>query len=446
MAVKRGLRQRVALGIAVLSLLIVSAHSVALYLITEDQEETRIDEVVLAEMESLLARHRENPAAAALRSRNLASYVVRGPGEREGLPVYLRDLPVGMHEVYNADREWHVAVRAVGDARFYVAYDVAYHEERLKEFRWLLVFGLMITGVAAIALGYALAGLLTRPVTDLAQRVSRLEAGPAVPLAERYAEEEVRRLGQAFDDYSARMAQFIAREQEFTANVSHELRTPLTAIRTGCELLLADAGISAEAHRRIERIQRGAEQMRDLIESLLLLARSRQSREAEQIGLRECVDDAAESLHEMATAQAVELRNEIAPDAGMRADRAALQVVLANLLRNAVANTQAGRVTVRMRDDALEIEDTGCGIAADDLPHVFDRFYRGRKSPPHAGHGLGLAIVRQICDQHGWQLALASEPDRGTRATLRLSGQPGSSPKEVRPSAAPRLDDKLTLT
>lgn len=422
MAVKRGLRQRVALGIAVLSLLIVSAHSVALYVITEDQEETRIDEVVIAEMESLLARYRENPAAPPLRSRNLASYIVDGPAERDALPVYLRDLPIGMHEVYNLDREWHVAVRATGDARFYVAYDVAYHEERLNQFRWLLVFGVVITAAAAVALGYALAGLLTRPVSDLAQRVSRLEAGPAAPLAARYEEEEVRRLAQAFDEYSARMAQFIAREQEFTANVSHELRTPLTAIRTGCELLLADAGTSAAARRRIERIQRGAEQMRELIESLLLLARSRQLREAETIALRECVDDATEPLRDMAAAQAVELRNEVAPDASVCADRAALQVVLANLLRNAVASTQAGQVMVRMRDDAIEIEDTGCGIAAEDLPHVFDRFYRGRKSPPREGHGLGLAIVKQICDQNGWQLALASEPNRGTRATLRLSG------------------------
>lgn len=414
------LRQRVALGIAILSILIVSAHSVAIYLITDDQEEAQIDELVGQEVESLLARYRENPQLAPLQTRYLASYIARNAQERDALPPYLHDLAPGMHEVLDQGREWHVAVRALGDARLYLAYDAEPHEQRLREFRWLLIFGVVITALAAAALGYALASLLTRPVADLAARVGRLSPNAPAPVAARYRDEEVYRLAQAFDEYSARMAQFVAREQEFTAGVSHELRTPLTAIRTGCELLLADTRLSADARQRVERIQRAAGQMSELTHSLLLLARAGASPEPEPVALRECVADVAEPLAEMAAAQATELRNRIGADVAVCVDRGALNVVLANLLRNAIAHTTGGSVEVRARDGALEIEDTGGGIAPEDMPRVFERFYRGRGAQAGAGHGLGLAIVKHLVDQQHWRLTLDSEPGRGTRAVLRF--------------------------
>jgi signal transduction histidine kinase len=420
MRIERSLRQRVAFGIALLGILIVSAHSIALFVITEEQEEAQIDALVAEEMENLLDRYRESARVTPLRSRYLASYVARNATEREALPSFLRDLPPGVHEAFDRAREWHVMVRELDGARFYLAYDAEPHEQRLRRFRWVLVFGVAVTAFAAAALGYALAGVLTRSVRDLAQRVSRLDAAAGASLAGRYGEREVRSLAQAFDAYAARMAQFIAREQAFTANVSHELRTPLTAIRTGCELLAADERVDTDVRRRVARIARAAEHMSELIESLLLLARARRADDIEVLGLRECADEALEPLREAAGARGVELRNDIPPQATVRAEPAALRVVLANLLRNALASTTKGSVVVSARGDTLEVADTGCGIAPEDLPHVFERFYRGRNRR-HEGHGLGLAIVKQICDQHGWHLELASEPGCGTRATLQLA-------------------------
>ena len=126
-------------------------------------------------------------------------------------------------------------------------------------------------------------------------------------------------------------------------------------------------------------------------------------------------------MRDLAAAQAVEMRNEVDARATVVVDRAALTVVLANLLRNAVASTNAGRVTIRTSTGAVEVADTGSGIAAADLPHVFDRFYRGRGSEGREGHGLGLAIVKQICDQNGWRIEFQSEIGHGTRALLFLA-------------------------
>jgi len=422
MAAKRGLRQRVAIGIALLSILIVSAHSVAIYVVTDDQEEAQIDDVLAEEMESLLLRLRTDPNAPLLHSKRLASYVVRDPTERASLPAYLRDLALGMHEIIVNERELHIIVRALGAGRVYLTYDAEPHEERLREFLWLLIFGVIVTAAAAAALGYLIAGVLTRSVTDLAARVGRL--GPAAtenPIAARYVDAEVRSLAQAFDAYTARMAQFIAREQEFTANVSHELRTPLTAIRTSCELMLADPRMSVEARVRLGRIQSGAEQMAQLIQSLLLLARAPTAQDAEAVALHQCVEESAAPLHEAMSTRHVEFANEVPASASTHADRGALDVVLRNILSNAVAHTENGRIAARLRGGALSVEDSGSGIDAADLPRVFERFYRGSDAGDRPGHGLGLAIVKHICDQHGWTLTLDSEPGRGTRATLRFA-------------------------
>jgi nucleoside-diphosphate-sugar epimerase len=108
MATRPGLRRRVAFGIAILSILIVSAHSVAIYVITEDREETQIDEVLAEEMESLLARYRADPNTPPLRSNRLSSYIARDAVEHANVPAYLRDLPLGMQDTVVDGREYHI--------------------------------------------------------------------------------------------------------------------------------------------------------------------------------------------------------------------------------------------------------------------------------------------------------------------------------------------------
>jgi signal transduction histidine kinase len=422
--VKRSLRRRIALGMAALAILIVSAHSVALYVIAEEHEEKKIDEVVTEEIEAFMERFRENRATPLPRTRSISSYVVRVSDDKsiKSLPPMLRNLSVGLHEVVEGKREWHIAVRAAGNERFYLVYDTTAHEEQLLELFWLLVFGVVIMTIAAGGLGYLAAGLLTQPVRDLASRVSRLDPGSSAPsLAARYSDEELQQLAQAFDEYSARMAQFVAREQEFIADVSHELRTPLTSIHTGCELLAGDARLPTDARSRVIRIARTAMRMTALIQSMLLLARAGQRATLEEFVLRECVEDAIEPLREDLMQREINWRNEIPPSQTINADRAALSVILANLLGNASDKTQAGHISVRLLNGALQVQDTGEGIASEDLPHVFDRHFRGRTAKAGSGSGLGLAIVKRIADQHGWSLSLQSSLGQGTVVTLRLS-------------------------
>lgn len=425
---RRSLRSRVALGIASLVILVLAIHSIALYVVTERREEDQIDRTVTEEIETVIARYRRDPAAAPASTRNLTAYVVRDGRAEPPLPPVLQGLSAGLHEVFEGRHEWHVAVRDADGVRFYLAYDATPHEEQLRGFFKLLIFGVVITAVAAGWLGYVAAGLLTRPVSDLAEHVGGLEPGtPAAPLAPRYRALELRQLAQAFDEYSARMAQFVARERQFTADVSHEFRTPLTSIRTGSELLGEDARLHPELRPRVARIARAAEQMTALTQSLLLLARAGQPAPPESFPLRECVEDAVEPLRERLAGRGVEWRNEVEPVHIVHTDRAALTVVLSNLLGNAADFTRSGHIAVRLAGDAVEVEDTGTGIESEDLPRVFDRFYRGYGAKGREGFGLGLAIVKRIAEQHDWGLSLQSEPARGTRVRLKLADDPRRS-------------------
>lgn len=422
MNVVSSLRLRIAFGLALLAVLTVGIYSIVLYSAAEEQEDGLMDRIVDEELDHLIEQYRNNPAVVPTRSQFLNTYIVHGGDGRTVLPVYLRELPVGFHEIPIDDTDLHVGVRTYENMRFYVVYDVTYNEERLRKFGWWLVFGVFATAVVSSALGYWTAGLLVQPVNELAYRVEHLGPDrPVTPLAQEYADQEVRRLASAFDGYLVKVASFIQREQEFTANVSHELRTPLTAIRTGCELLLQEPRLTDLMRQRIETIDRAAARLTETARSLLFLARGDEPSMLEEISIQECVTEAAEPMLAVLARKGIAFENTVDPAAVLRADRAALFLVVDNLLRNAVSYTERGFVRIGYRDGCLLIEDTGPGIEAAKLSRIGERFYRGGRPPTaNDGLGLGLAIVNRICERFGWRLEVASTTGSGTRAGVHF--------------------------
>lgn len=417
MPLKPSLRRRVALGIALFSILLVSAHSVVVYLLMEQQEEALIDQIVSEEMDYLVGQFQHDARVLPPHTDNLNGYIVRTAAERLTLPAHLQQLGPGVHEVQADEKELHVAVRNLGTSWFYLAYEVTHHEARLKEFGWLLLLSLTLTAVLSAWLGYALSGMLTRPVSDLAQRVDRLRAGNGRErLAQNYADEELQRLAHAFDGYLQRMNDLIQREREFTANVSHELRTPLTAIQTGCELLAQDPGLAPASRERLVRIDRARERLAQIVPALLFLARSDRPDELEEVGLGECLNEAVEPLREVFTRKAIAFESAVDPGVTLRVNRTALYITLSNLIKNALDHTETGRIHAVYRDHQLVIADTGRGISAQELPRIFERFYRGAGDTE--GFGLGLSIVQRLCERYGWRLTLDSRPGEGTRVAV----------------------------
>lgn len=408
-----GLRQRIALALALACLLVVGALGFTLYTASEDLEDSLLDQIVTEEMDYLMKRHRQDPAFLPQQSSNLQSYIVRGPPDEARLPAHLRKLAPGRHEMFVGTDEFHVLVRDAGSVRYTVSYEVGLHEQREQEFKVLLLFSVLTAALVSLVLGYWLSGVLVSQVTDLAGRVSNLKPGQLrEPLARPGQDPEVAMLARAFDDYQARIEQMIRREQEFTANASHELRTPLTAIRTSCELLLADAGLAEKARARVAMINNAAARMTEQIQTLMFLARGQPLGEAEPVVVADCVAEAAEPYRGEIARKALVFESAVARDAVLAVNYQALRLVLSNLIRNAVQYTERGSVRVDLEARRLRISDTGRGISNDHLSRVFERHFRG--DAMNEGVGIGLAIVKRICEQHGWRIEVESAPMKGS--------------------------------
>jgi len=278
-----------------------------------------------------------------------------------------------------------------------------------------------------VVLGYWLAGVLTRQLNELAGRVAKLNPDePHPPLERPDHDREVAALARTLDEYQARIVDMIRREQEFTSNASHELRTPLTAIRTTCELLLSEPALAHKARARIEQMDSAARQMTERIEVLLLLARSHVPEEVETVSLRRCVEDAAYPYLEEIERKKLDFQVAIPETQLVEVDRKALQVVLANLIKNAVRYTDRGHVRVTYEAPRVIVSDSGAGIAPEHQPQLFERYFRADNRPE--GLGLGLAIVRRICDHFGWAIEVNSTPGRGSVFSVLLPAKGALKP------------------
>lgn len=422
MQTRRSLRLKVALVFSALTIVLLVAQALGVKALAEAQEERLITALIADDMTSLLQTWRSYPTLVPPLDPRLRGHVSASGRVSIALPVSVKDLRDGTHEIIVDGREIHVAVAPFGDARLYRIYDFSAYEQRFRQVIDALMIGTGMFALLAFWLAFGLSALLVRQVAGFAREVNALRHGAATTLDPgKYDEAEVVQLVEAFNDYHARMAQMIEREKEFTSNVSHELRTPLTAIKTSCELLDQDQAMGTKSRSRLRQIDRAADNMIDLVNALLLLAREESSADVGPVRLASAIEDALDPFAVVLTGKGVATRIDIDSRLRVEANRPALAIVLANLIDNAVRYTDSGHVRFTYADGWLQIEDTGCGIPPDAVPRVYERFYQANPPlPGRHGFGIGLSIVRKICDRYHWSIRLDSEPAKGTRVSLHL--------------------------
>ncbi len=227
----------------------------------------------------------------------------------------------------------------------------------------------------------------------------------------------------AFDRVRSDLEEAATRQREFAANIAHELRTPLAAARTDIELAALSPQLTTDEQARLGRAMATIDAAASTLESLHALS-SRQPGRPEPVNLHALVDDAWSSLAHDGDAPALRLVNEVPPGDIVVSDRHALLTILRNLLRNAVEHAGRATCVVRRHGEALTIADDGPGIAAADLPFVFERYFRGRLTDAPgfeaSERGLGLAIAKQSAEVNGWRLSVESTPESGTCFSLNL--------------------------
>ena len=306
----------------------------------------------------------------------------------------------------------------------------------LVRLRILGLAGLVVALVAAWAGGTFLAARALRPVDLITRAAEQIGAEDlSLRLEHRGVDDELGRLTSAFNGMIDRLERAFQRQQRFTADASHELRTPLAVIRSLAEIALTSPRDEAYDTKTYSSICEESERLTRLVESLLTLARADEGHLPMLVGvdLDEVAMDAAARIVERARRQNVTLS--IVPSDGseVRGDSSLLTQLVLNLLDNALRHTSGGgRITLSVApaDDGvtLAVTDTGSGIPAENLPRLFERFYRvdQARSRSVGGFGLGLAICEWIARVHDGKLTVESEVGVGTTFRLWLP-QPTST-------------------
>lgn len=270
--------------------------------------------------------------------------------------------------------------------------------------------------------------LPVRQITETVQKI-RNDADLSRRVALGQGRDEIYQLAGTFDSLLAELETAFQREKQFTSDVSHELRTPLTVILNQCGAMLEGDNLTEKERQEIQVIQKKASDMARLISQLLLLSRADQGRQPlhlERLSLSELTQITVEEQAELAGACGLTLTARIQEGILAEADETLYIRMLNNLLSNAVSYSRpCGHISVELScQDGMAVgcvADDGIGIAPEDLPHVFERFYRADNSRTDSGHsGLGLSMVQWIAKAHGGGVSAESSPGKGSRFTFFL--------------------------
>lgn len=392
--------------------LFVGALVVLAYMIFGRMEDDLVNQVVEHET-SRLSMQLDHPQQHVIDGEfvglgdALRAWLVVPPALPATLPDRLRELSSGPHELEVEGQVWHVRVEPLAEGRLIVLYNATENEQRVNDFGLIIV----VLGGFFVLIAYTLSQRLARrvvaPLHTVADRL--VLWSPGAMQTEVSREDEAGRVIEIFDRVQQRVDRMMAAQREFTANLSHELRTPLAAMRTDSEMILLDPDLPQTHRTRVARVMTHVDAVVSAMQSARALALEAPSN-VTRLAVRACLEDAWLGLSARAEGSGLVLVNHLSPQAVFTVERHAMMTVMRNLIGNAIEHAAPATLTVSMRGQSLYFQDNGPGIAAADLPFVFDRHVsiRRRDTPdaaePTESRGLGLSIAKRVCDMQGWSL------------------------------------------
>jgi heavy metal sensor kinase len=352
-------------------------------------------------------------------------------------PVPLDGSQPRVETVSNAEgARWRVLVQEVKqpgqpDRLLVVARTAGFVQVAVSELGMLIAVTAPLVLLLAVAGGVFLAGRALDPIDQITRTADAISADD---LSQRLtlppAHDEVGRLAATFDHMLDRLDRAFEQQRRFTADASHELRTPLA-------MLVSRAGLALERRRTLAEYEEILGEIRDeglhmgrMVNDLLMLARADAGDTLalrERLDVGELVSSVADAMGPLAADRGIELRANVDESVGVLGDQTRLMQLLLNLVDNALTHTSPGgivRVSASQEESfaILQVVDTGTGIPTEQLPHIFERFFRGDRDRRResGGAGLGLALCLSIARAHGGSIRIDSEVGKGTRASVRL--------------------------
>jgi heavy metal sensor kinase len=318
-----------------------------------------------------------------------------------------------------------------------VGVSTARTEETVRQVLLMLAIGLPIAVCVAVAGGFVLVRRALKPVDNLSQKAAAItqhslsERLPVVRTGD-----ELERLSVSLNLMISRLEDAINSSKQFVADASHELRTPLAVLRGELENLAQDAQLKPQTRETLGSSLEEVDRLAEIVEGLLALSRLDTGEAREpwvRFDLATLVATTADQMSLLAEDKHITVVCDSSERVMIEGDQARLKQVVVNLLDNAIKYTpNGGHIKLKIAQEegnaVLDVADDGIGIPADALPHVFKRFFRvdGSRSRDQGGAGLGLSIVKSICDAHGARVEVSSTSGQGSRFRIRqpLAAEP----------------------
>lgn len=416
-SIRHSFRFRLALTFAFFGATISLLLSTGLSFTAHNLSERLIDETLRAEIEDYISRRSRNPGSLPPATVSIRGYIFQQGQNKVDIPPELHDLIPGKYQLTLNDIPYRIAVADQANERYVMMFNEVRQRHRETTFLVYIIAGTLIMTLVSAWLGWWLAGRVVAPITELARRVGRASPEDStLDVASGFSEDEIGKLATVFEVYLKRMRAFIDRERAFTADISHELRTPLAIVLGVVELMEEDVQLLDKQRERVARIGRATREMIAMTSALLLMAREAS---ADEPVIQKCdVCDIVAHIIEMhrhllVKQTTVNLVCHNHPH--IEAERTLFGIVVANLIRNAFAYTPSGSVTITVENNCLTVNDTGTGIHNEDIGKVFQRHFKGSDSK---GSGIGLSLVKRICERYGWEIHIDSTVGKGTSAQL----------------------------
>lgn len=415
MALQAGLIATVAvLAIAVTSIII---------------EQLLVREALRREAEHFWQLYAEDSAFPLPHTDNLKGYLA-SQADDQGLPDSLRGFDLGYHKVHGQMAHSLLYISERNGQRLHLLFD----GESVLRLAFLFgVFPLTIVLVLVYLTGwwvYRESNYVLSPIVWLANKFERFDpAHPDSSLQDLASipgdvDWEVDKLMHSLSSYSTRIQRFVERERAFTRDTSHELRTPLTVIKMASDLLLSDQELDSSTEKYINRIKGAAGDMEELIDAFLILARETDKEfEDADVDVRSLLKREIKAAQIYLDQKDVEIVLDEQQPLHLHAPEKVLAIVIGNLLRNAALYTNQGKITITLRENSLEIADTGIGMSEQQLQKLGQPYFRvdAEGEEERKGYGIGLTIVKRLSDRFNWHVDIDSELEQGTRVTIDFS-------------------------
>ncbi len=359
---------------------------------------------------------------------NLTGYIADiNSNNFESVPVAISKMPIGYQRLESEDKKPLVHISEKFGKRLFLVFEEG-QVSRLAFYFGIapLAFVLLIIYLPAW-ISYMLSKRAISPVVKLSKLIEETKITEHSDIRlnfseiEKNADAEVVTLLDAFEQYYDQIEQYVQRENNFTRYASHELRTPLAVLK-GSISLLSKHDLSEQQQRIVSRMKPMVLEMEELLEALLLLSKNQEPKLSEEpISVNQLTQQQLIHIQKLFIEKDIKTSQQNSAELNARVPERLLTICINNILMNAFNYTDNGEIKVIIEANTITVTDTGKGIEQESLTRIFEPFYRAdRQSTDVKGFGLGLSIVKRICDQLSWQITIRSEPQRGTEVTLSL--------------------------